>query len=146
VAGGQGLAWLVLRAGRLGGIVMTGWISAHAVRLDPVTYEPDVKDAARLAQFDAALGEAKVVFLAVLIIRTGRVPLLQSRPAAAVGLACLAGCALAIALPYTPAGTWLGLAPLPPATLTLLLLTVATYLTALQAAKITYHRTIGRWL
>jgi len=84
--------------------------------------------------------------LAVLIIRTERFPLLQSRPAAAVGLACLAGCALAIALPYTPAGTWLGLAPLPPATLTLLLLTVATYLTALQAAKIAYHRTIGRWL
>ena len=84
--------------------------------------------------------------LAVLVIRTERIPLLHSRPAAAVGLACLAGGALALCLPYTPAGTWLGLAPLPPTTLTLLLLTVATYLTALQAAKIAYHRTIGRWL
>ena len=51
--------------------------------------------------------------LAVLVIRTGRVPLPQSRPAAAVSLACLAGCGLAIALPYTPVGTWLGLAPVP---------------------------------
>ena len=84
--------------------------------------------------------------LAVLVIRTERFPLLQSRPAAAVGLACLAGGALALSLPYTPAGTWLGLAPLPPTTLTLLLLTVITYLTALQAAKIAYHRIIGRWL
>ena len=84
--------------------------------------------------------------LAVLVIRTGRVPLLQSRPAAAVSLACLAGCGLAIALPYTPAGTWLGLAPVPPATLALLLLTTAAYLTALQAAKTAYHRATGRWL
>jgi erythromycin esterase-like protein len=42
---------------------MTGWIEEHAVRLDPVTYEPDAKDAAWLALFDAALGAAEVVFL-----------------------------------------------------------------------------------
>ena len=68
------------------------------------------------------------------------------RLAAAVGLACLAGTALALSLPYTPAGAWLGLAPLPLTTLTLLLLTVAAYLTALQTAKIAYRRTTGRWL
>ena len=43
--------------------MVKGWIGGHAVRLDPVTYEPDAKDAARLARLDAALGEAKVVFL-----------------------------------------------------------------------------------
>lgn len=43
--------------------MVKGWIDGHAVRLDPVTYEPDKKDAARLARLDAALGEAKVVFL-----------------------------------------------------------------------------------
>ena len=84
--------------------------------------------------------------LAVLVIRTGRVPLLQSRPAAAVGFACLGGGALAIALPFTPAGTWLGLAPVPFTTLAVLLLTVAAYLTALQAAKVAYHLATGRWL
>ena len=84
--------------------------------------------------------------LAVLVIRTGRVPLLHNRPAAALGLACLAGCATAVALPYTPAGTWLGLAPLPPTPLAVVLLTVAAYLTALQAAKAAYQRATGRWL
>ena len=84
--------------------------------------------------------------LAVLVIRTGRVPLLQSLPAAAVGFACLGGGALAISLPFTPAGTWLGLAPVPFTTLAVLLLTVAAYLTALQAAKVAYHRATGRWL
>ena len=84
--------------------------------------------------------------LAVLVIRTGRVPLLQSRPAAAVGFACLGGGTLAVALPFTPAGTWLGLAPVPFTTLAVLLLTVAAYLTALQATKVAYHRATGRWL
>ena len=84
--------------------------------------------------------------LAVLVIRTGRIPLLHSRPAAAVGLACLAGTALALSLPYTPAGTWLGLAPLPPTALAVVFLIVTAYLTALQAAKIAYQRATGRWL
>jgi len=63
VVGGQGLAWLALAAGGLGGSLVKGWIDEHAVRLDPVTYEPDVKDAARLAPLDAALRVATVVFL-----------------------------------------------------------------------------------
>jgi len=40
-----------------------GWIDKHAVRLDPVTYEPAAADAARLTALDSALGEATVVFL-----------------------------------------------------------------------------------
>ena len=77
---------------------------------------------------------------------TGNPQIRRSALTCTVGLACLAGGALALSLPYTPAGTWLGLAPILLTTLTLLLLTVATYLTALQAAKIAYHRTTGRWL
>ena len=60
--------------------------------------------------------------LAVLVIRTSGMPSPHSRPAPAVSLAALAGCAAALALPYTPAGTWLGLAPLPPAVLAAILL------------------------
>ena len=86
------------------------------------------------------------LILAVLVTRTGRVPLLQSRPAAAVGFACLGGGALVISLPFTPAGTWLGLAPVPFTTLAVVLLTVTAYLAALQAAKAAYQRATGRWL
>src|SRR5215472_491153 len=44
-------------------MLVPGWIEEHAVRLDPVTYEPAAADAARLTALDSALGEATVVFL-----------------------------------------------------------------------------------
>jgi P-type Mg2+ transporter len=84
--------------------------------------------------------------LAVLVIRTGRVPLPRSRPAAAVALAALAACTAALILPSTAAGRSLGLHPLPPPVLGALALTVAGYLAALQATKIVYRRVTGRWL
>jgi Mg2+-importing ATPase len=84
--------------------------------------------------------------LAVLVIRTGRVPLLHSRPAIAVALAALAGCTLAVLLPYSSAGSWLGLQPMPLPLLGVLVLTVVGYLASLQAAKLAYCRVTGRWL
>jgi Mg2+-importing ATPase len=84
--------------------------------------------------------------LAVLVIRTGRTPLPRSRPATAITVAALAGCAAALLLPYTTPGTWLGLHPLPPPLLGALALTVLAYLAALQAAKTVYRRLTSRWL
>jgi Mg2+-importing ATPase len=84
--------------------------------------------------------------LAVLVIRTGRVPLLRSRPAAAVALATAACAVLALRLPYTVWGAALGLQPVPGLLLGLLLLIVAVYLGALQTLKIAYKRLTGRWL
>jgi Mg2+-importing ATPase len=84
--------------------------------------------------------------LAVLVIRTGRVPLPRSRPATAVLLAALAGCDIALLLPHTAAGVWLGLQPLPITLIGALGLTTLGYLAALQATKIVYHRIAGRWL
>jgi Mg2+-importing ATPase len=84
--------------------------------------------------------------LAVLVIRTGRVPLPRSRPAAAVALAALASCAAALLLPYTNPGAWLGLHPLPPPLLGALALTVIVYIATLQTAKLAYRRLTSRWL
>jgi Mg2+-importing ATPase len=84
--------------------------------------------------------------LAVVIIRTGRVPLPRSRPAVAVTLAAAAGCALAILLPHTSAGARLGLQPVPAELVGVLLLSVAGYLVALQTAKAGYQRATRRWL
>jgi Mg2+-importing ATPase len=84
--------------------------------------------------------------LAVLVIRTGRLPLVRSRPAAAVLLATVAAATLAIALPYTVWGAWLGLRPPAGVLLAQLLLIVAGYLAALHATKLAYRRLTGRWL
>jgi Mg2+-importing ATPase len=84
--------------------------------------------------------------LAVLVIRTGRVPLLGSRPALPVALAAMAGASLALALPHTTWGAGLGLQPLPAPLLGLLLLVVTGYLGTLQTAKVVYQRLTGRWL
>jgi P-type Mg2+ transporter len=84
--------------------------------------------------------------LAVLVIRTGRIPLPHSRPAAAVVLAALTACAAALLLPYTMAGIWLGLHPLPLLLLGVLAFTIVAYLAALQATKLVYRRVTGRWL
>jgi P-type Mg2+ transporter len=83
---------------------------------------------------------------AVLVIRTGRVPLLRSRPAAPVALATMGAAALALALPYTIWGAGLGLQPLPGPLPGLLLLVVAGYLGTLQTAKLVYLRLVRRWL
>ncbi len=84
--------------------------------------------------------------LAVLVIRTGRLPLVGSRPAARVLLATLAAGALAVALPYTTWGASLGLPAPAGVLLAQLLLIVAGYLVALQITKTLYRRMTGRWL
>jgi Mg2+-importing ATPase len=84
--------------------------------------------------------------LAVLVIRTSRTPGLRGRPATAVTLAAAAGCTLAVLLPYTAAGSWLGLRPMPIGLLSALTLTVIGYLASLQAAKLAYRHLTGRWL
>jgi Mg2+-importing ATPase len=84
--------------------------------------------------------------LAVLVIRTGRLPLVGTRPAAPVLLATAAAGTLAIALPYTACGAWLGMLPPAGALLAQLLLIVAGYLAAVQAMKRVYQRLTGRWL
>jgi P-type Mg2+ transporter len=84
--------------------------------------------------------------LAVLVIRTGRLPLVGSRPAAAVTSAALAGCGLAVLLPVTSAGARLGLTTTPLLLIGTLLLTVIGYLVTLQTAKFAYRRVTGRWL
>jgi Mg2+-importing ATPase len=84
--------------------------------------------------------------LAVLVIRTGRLPLVRSRPAVPVLLATVAAGTLAVALPYTAWGAWLGLLPPAGVLLTQLLLIVAGYLVAVHAMKRVYQRLTGRWL
>lgn len=84
--------------------------------------------------------------LAAHLIRTARVPLLRSRASAPVTALGVAGITLATALPFTPVGAALDLAPLPARFFVLLAGVVAGYVAAVSLAKRAYVRRHGSFL
>ena len=84
--------------------------------------------------------------LAVHLIRTQRVPFVESRAAAPLTALGVAGVALVTALPFTPLGTALDLAPLPLAYFALLAAVVALYAAALLLVRRRFVRRNGALL
>ena len=76
------------------------------------------------------------------LLRTPRIPLLQSRPSRPVMLVTLLGTLFFTVLTFTPAGSPLGLTPLPPVYFGFLALVVSLYLLLVTLAK---DRYIRRW-
>ena len=76
------------------------------------------------------------------LLRTPRIPLLQSRPSRPVMLVTLLGTLFFTVLTFTPAGSPLGLTPLPPVYFGFLALVVSLYLLLVTLAK---GRYIRRW-
>lgn len=74
------------------------------------------------------------------LLRTGRVPLFQSRASLAVGGITALGIVLFTLLPATAVGNWLGLTVLPPAYYGFLLGTVVLYLLLISLAKLWYRK------
>jgi Mg2+-importing ATPase len=72
--------------------------------------------------------------LVIFVIRTRGSPI-ASRPHPLLVASSLAAIAAAVALPYTAAGTWLGLVPLPPALLGALAAMTGLYLLAVDGMK-----------
>ena len=84
--------------------------------------------------------------LAIHMVRTARIPLVQSRAAAPLALLTAAGIALVTALPYTPLAEPLGLAPLPAVFFAALAGLSAGYILLACAAKAAYIRRYRSWL
>ena len=80
--------------------------------------------------------------LVIHIIRTAKLPFVQSRASLALVMATLAVCAVGIALPFTALGPALGFVPLPTAYWPALATLVLGYLLLTQAAKAGFVR---RW-
>ncbi|HIU59425.1 MAG TPA: magnesium-translocating P-type ATPase, partial [Candidatus Scatosoma pullistercoris] len=78
--------------------------------------------------------------LVIHMIRTPKIPFLQSRASLPVTILTVLGIVAVTALPFTPAGEWLGLAPLPPVYFAFLALTVACYMALATAVKRLYER------
>ena len=85
--------------------------------------------------------------LVVHMVRTAKLPFVQSRPAPVLALAGLAGVAVLTVLPATPAGAFFGLVPLLPWWSGLLLAAaVALYAALTLCVKRAYVRRHGAWL
>ncbi len=78
--------------------------------------------------------------LVIHIIRTDRIPLLQSRPSRLLALSTLAIACIGIALPFTALGASIGFVPLSKACLAAIAAIVAAYLAAVWLAKGWYDR------
>jgi Mg2+-importing ATPase len=81
--------------------------------------------------------------LIVYIIRTPRIPFLQSNPEPLMALITLLVMAVGIALPFTPLGPQLGLVPLPAAYFGWLLIILMAYGTLTQVVKTWFVRRYG---
>jgi Mg2+-importing ATPase len=84
--------------------------------------------------------------LIVHMIRTRRIPFVQSWAAAPVLFLTAAIMIAGIVLPFTPLGATLGMVALPPAYFGWLALTLLCYCGLTQAVKVWYMRRYGRWL
>jgi Mg2+-importing ATPase len=84
--------------------------------------------------------------LIIHMIRTSKVPFLQSTAAAPLMTLTLCVMAVGVALPFTPVGAAVGLVPLPAAYFPWLIATLLGYCLLTQAVKRWYIRRFGMWL
>jgi len=84
--------------------------------------------------------------LIVHMIRTRKIPFLQSTASAPVLALTAAAMLIGIALPFTVLGAKFGMVPLPPVYFVWVALTVLTYCVLTQLMKLIYIRRYGRWL
>ncbi len=84
--------------------------------------------------------------LIVHMIRTRRIPFLQSMASAPVLALTAAIITLGLVIPFTVVGAKLGMVPLPPAYFGWLVLTLVSYSVLTQLVKRLYIRRYGRWL
>ncbi len=84
--------------------------------------------------------------LVIHMIRTKKIPFLQSRASLSVTLFTLAGTGIVTLLPFSPIGDALGLAPLPPVYFLGLMLIILAYMVVTTLVKKRYIRRFGDWL
>jgi P-type Mg2+ transporter len=84
--------------------------------------------------------------LIVHIIRTDKIPFIQSKASASVMLATLIITIIGITLPYTNTGTYIGLIPLPRMYIIWLTIIMLGYVLLTEGIKRIYRKTYNRWL
>jgi len=81
--------------------------------------------------------------LIIHVIRTNKIPFVQSRASRALILTSLVIVAVGAYLPYSPLASWLGFIPLPPLYWLLLLAMLVAYVLLTQVIKTWFYRRFG---
>jgi P-type Mg2+ transporter len=81
--------------------------------------------------------------LIVHIIRTGRVPFIQSNASLPLTLTGIVICLIGVALPFLPIGAWFGFVPLPPIYWAFLVVILIAYMALTQFVKTRLIRRFG---
>lgn len=81
--------------------------------------------------------------LVVWVIRTSKIPFIQSRPSITFLLATISIVAFGAIIPYTFIGRWIGFTPLPLLFFVILMVMVVLYLTLVQFVKVWFIRKFG---
>jgi Mg2+-importing ATPase len=81
--------------------------------------------------------------LVVHVIRTRKIPFLQSRPSTWLFVSTFACVIVGWLIPYTPIGTWLNFSPLPPVMLLSIVGIVVVYLCVVEIGKRIFYRKFG---
>jgi Mg2+-importing ATPase len=82
--------------------------------------------------------------LIIHVIRTNKIPFLQSRSSWAVGAMTVGIMACGVAIPFSPVGRYLGFGPVPPLYWPILVLTLLGYVLLTQGVKMWLVR--RRWI
>ena len=121
--------------------------AATGGRLFSAQLAPDAQDAfIALFQTGWFVASMWTQTLVIHMIRTARLPFVQSRASAPVTVLTLAGIAAATALPFTPLAPALGLTALPLGYFAALAGIVAGYILLASLAKTAYLRRFHTWL
>jgi Mg2+-importing ATPase len=81
--------------------------------------------------------------LIVHIIRTGRIPFVQSNASLPLTITGIVICAVGVALPFLPIGAWFGFVPLPPIYWVFLVVILIAYMALTQFVKTRLIRRFG---
>jgi len=84
--------------------------------------------------------------LIIHMIRTRKIPFIQSTAALPVVLVTSAAILTVCLIPFTPLGAWVGFQPLPPTYWPYLAAVIVCYLIQTQLVKMAYIRRFGEWL
>lgn len=83
--------------------------------------------------------------LVVHMLRTEKIPFIQSRASLPVMLMTIMVCVIGVMIPFSAFGSWIGLQPLPLAYFPWLVATLAAYCVTAQTMKRFYIRRFGQW-
>jgi P-type Mg2+ transporter len=125
--------WFLFRCSDLGLVAPPGFAGHFA----PATFsQPDSTYAAALFQTGWFVESLLTQTLIIHVIRTNKIPFIQSRPSGPLILTTAGIMLVGIWLPFSPIGSWLGFVPLPILYWPLLLITLLLYVALTQAAKV----------